>query len=80
MSREKKKEVGRRPLRGVEWYSLLLLAMVAKTGALEAFLSVQPDTVSTISSMTVEVFFDESLGYGGVVSVKVPDDTDLQNQ
>ena len=80
MSREKKKVTWNGSLKLKVVSSLLMLSMIAQINALEAFLSVQPDTVSTVSSLTVEVFFDESLGYGGVVSIKVPDDSDLQNQ
>ena len=49
------------------------VGLLATANALEAMLSVSPDTVSTASTLEMMISFDESLGKGGLISVIVPD-------
>jgi hypothetical protein len=51
----------------------LLVALLTTTNALDAMLSVSPDTVSSPSTLSMMVSFDESIGKGGLLSVIVPD-------
>lgn len=53
---------------------LLLSNILAGSAALEAVFSVTPDTVGSISSLDMQIMFDESLGRGGIISVQVPED------
>ena len=51
--------------------SYLFVNLLATANALEAMLTVSPDTVSTPSTLEMMINFDESLGKGGLVSVLV---------
>jgi hypothetical protein len=51
----------------------LFVGLLATANALEAMLSVSPDTVSKVSSLRMMISFDESLGKGGLISLIVPD-------
>ena len=48
--------------------------LLATASALDAMISVSPDTVSTEASLEMMISFDESLGKGGLISIFVPDD------
>ena len=53
---------------------LKFLILLKCVRALEATVSVSPDTVGSTSTFSIDVLFDESLGAGGVISIQIPDD------
>ena len=70
----------------LEAVSLLLLALVCMTSTgpfaqgLEAVLSVSPDTVNAVSTLRMQIMFDETIGKGGMVSVMLPESISLDQQ
>ena len=50
------------------FYSLLRFG-----NALQAVTNVSPDTVSSISTFSIDIYFDETVGNGGMISIIVPD-------
>lgn len=56
----------------------VLITLIAVVSALEAVISVTPDTVGAISTMELTVILGQSLGRGGSITVELPDTTELQ--
>ena len=52
---------------------LVLLLLVEPLHALEAAISVEPSTINAVSTLTLMVVFDETLGKGGKLTIQVPD-------
>jgi len=53
---------------------IIVLLLTACAYALEAVVSVNPDFLSSPSTMTLTLIFDESLGRGGTIKINVADD------
>ena len=57
--------------------SFVIFALLATSNALDAMLTVVPNTVNTQSTLEMMISFDESLGKGGLISVLVPSGDNL---
>ena len=51
----------------------LFVLLLEPLHALEAAISVEPSTINAVSTLTLMVVFDETLGKGGKLTIQVPD-------
>ena len=56
----------------------ILMTLIAMVSALDAVITVMPDTVGMISTMELTVTLGESLGRGGSITVELPEAPELQ--